>query len=141
VGFVVHAITLQLPEEIYTQLKLASETLKQPIEEVLVQSVKMGLPPPIDDLPPEYQPEFAAMMRMSDGELWQIAQRVFPETKQRQLSNLLRKNQTGTLTEKEERKLDTLHREANQLMLRKAHAYALLKWRGHRVPKPTERNE
>jgi hypothetical protein len=118
---------LQLPEEIYTQLKLASEAMQQPVEAITMQSVKVGLPPLIDDLPPEKQ-------------LWQVARSVFPETKQRQLSNLLRKNRAGTLTEKEERKLDTLHSEANLLMLRKAHAYALLKWRGYHVPKPVERD-
>ena len=40
----VHTITLQLPEEVYTQLKLASEAMQQSVEAITMQSVKMGLP-------------------------------------------------------------------------------------------------
>ncbi|GIX48912.1 MAG: hypothetical protein KatS3mg131_3123 [Candidatus Tectimicrobiota bacterium] len=74
------------------------------------------------------------MARLSDQELWNIAQSTLPKAKQLQLSRLLRKNAAGILTEKEHRKLEALHREADLITLRKAHAYALLKWRNRRIP-------
>jgi hypothetical protein len=127
-------VTLKLPEEIYECLKRAAEALQQPIETVLVQVVQAGLPPSVDDVPPEYREEFQAMARLSDQELWDVAQSTLPKAKQLQLSRLLRKNEAGTLSEKEHRKLEALHREADLITLRKAHAYALLKWRNRRIP-------
>jgi hypothetical protein len=55
----------------------------------------------------------------------------FAPLKQQKLSRLLRKNQAGTLTERERKALDELISESERLMLRKARAYALLKWRGY----------
>jgi hypothetical protein len=46
----------------------------------------------------------------------------------------LDKNAQGDLTPREEEKLRTLGERARLLMLQKAHAYMLLKWRGHQVP-------
>ncbi len=127
-------ITLQLPEEIYKRLKQAADALQQPLEVVLVQAVRAGLPPSVDDLPPEHRGEFKAMTRLSNEELWGIARSTLSEGKQRQLSRLLRKNEAGALNEQERRKLEALHREADLIMLRKAHAYALLKWRSQPLP-------
>jgi hypothetical protein len=61
-----------------------------------------------------------------------------PAAQQRELDRLLRKNQAGALTEQERRKLDQLQREADHVMLRKARAAVLLRFRGHRLPKLEE---
>lgn len=127
-------ITLNLPEEVHEHLKQTADALQQPIETVLVQAIRAGLPPSVADVPPEHREEFQAMARLSDQELWNIAQSTLPKAKQLQLSRLLRKNAAGILTEKEHRKLEALHREADLITLRKAHAYALLKWRNRRIP-------
>lgn len=135
-----HTVTLELPEEIYEHLKQAADDLRQPLETILIQAVQAGLPPSVGDLPPEDREEFAAMARLSDEKLWEIACSSLSASKQRQLSHLLRKEQEGTLmgTGEERRKLEALHQEVNWITLRKAHAYALLKWRNRRVPTVAE---
>lgn len=127
-------VTLQLPTEVYERLKEAANALQQPMEMVLIQAVRAGLPPSVDDLFPEHREEFKAMALLSDEELWNIARSTLQEAKQRQLTRLLRKNEAGTLSEGERHKLEALHREADWITLRKAHAYALLKWRNQRIP-------
>jgi hypothetical protein len=57
-----------------------------------------------------------------------------PAAQQRELERLLCKNQAGTLTEREQQRLDKLQREADRVMLRKARATVLLRFRGHWLP-------
>jgi hypothetical protein len=67
----------------------------------------------------------------TDAQLWAIARSILPQPQQRKLRRLLRKNQAGKLTRREQQSLDELITESERLMLRKARAYVLLKWRGH----------
>lgn len=47
---------------------------------------------------------------------------------------LLEKNRTGSMTPEERQELADLRVEADRLMVRKAYAWAILRWRGHRGP-------
>jgi len=127
-------VTLQLPEAIYERVKRTAEATKRPLEDVLLKTIEMALPPSVEDLPLEYHGEFIAMENLSDEELWKIAESKMSPERQRRYSLLLRKNQAGTLKNIEKQQLANLGTEARKLTLRKAHAYALLKWRGHRIP-------
>jgi hypothetical protein len=51
---------------------------------------------------------------------------------------LLYKNGQEIITAREKEKLHALGEEARRLTLKKAHAYMLLKWRGHAIPSPEE---
>jgi len=127
------SVTLQLPEAIYERVRRAAEATKRPVEEVLVKTIEAVIPPSIDDLPLLYREEFISMESLSDNELLKVAESVMSPTQQRRYSFLLRKNQKGTLTEKEREELAQLGDEARKLTLRKSYAYAILKWRGHRI--------
>ena len=133
-----HTVTVHLPEDIYDRLKQSAQVTQKPMEELVVQSVRAGMPPLLSDLPAKDQEAFLILERLSDEELWQVAKNTLPAGHQRRYSYLLRKNQTGTLTEPEEEQLSEFGAEARNLTLRKAYAYALLKWRGHRIPTPSE---
>lgn len=50
------------------------------------------------------------------------------------LQELLDKNANDQMTATERTELMQLRSEADHLMLRKAHAAALLRWRGHTIP-------
>ena len=63
-----------------------------------------------------------------------MAQSQLPPDRQRLYTRLLEKNSQGTLTPREKDMLDALGEEARRLTLKKAHAYMLLKWRGHAIP-------
>ena len=127
-------VTLQLPEAIYERVKRTAEATKRPLEDVLLKTLESALPPSVEDLPIEYQGEFTAMESLNDEELWNIAESKIPTAQQSLYSRLLSKNQAGTLKDIEKRQLSDLGAEARKLTLCKAHAYALLKWRGHRIP-------
>jgi len=131
-------VTLRLPEDIYNRLKQSARVAERPMEEVVMQSVKAGMPPSVDSLPPEYREEFLAMEHLSDEQLWHVAESAMPAGCQRRYTYLLRKNQAGGLTEREREQLAQLGAEARKLTLRKAHAYALLRWRGQCIPTSAE---
>jgi hypothetical protein len=123
-------VTLQLPESMYQSARRTAKAVNQPIGEVLVTALKSTLPP-LEGLAPEIITELTALEFLPDKQLWTMARSKLPQPQRRKLSHLLRKNQAGTLTEREERALDELIAESERLMLRKARAFVLLKWRGY----------
>lgn len=131
-------VTLQLTEAIYECVKRTVEATNRPVEEVLVKTIEAVMPPSVDDLPLEYREEFLLMESLSNDALLKVAESVMPPTQQRRYSFLLRKNQKGILTEKERDELAQLGGFSRKLTLRKSHAYAILKWRGYRIPTLTE---
>jgi hypothetical protein len=124
------AVTLQLPETIYRSAWRTAKAKKRPIEEVLLTALKSSLPS-LEGLSPEITRDLTRLESFTDAQLWAIARSVLPQPQQRRLRHLLRKNQAGTLTRRELQSLDELITESERLMLRKARAYVLLKWRGH----------
>lgn len=131
-----YPVVVELPESVFERVQCTAKGLKQPVQQALVKIVEAGLPS-LAKVPPEYRSELEALEAMSDKELWEMARSEMPAAQQRQLDYLLRKNQAEGLSEAEQRSLDQLHAEANQLMLRKSYVYVLLKWRGHEVPRLT----
>lgn len=133
-----HTVTVRLPEDIYSRLAQSAQVTNKPMEELVVQSVKAGLPPSVNDLPSDIRQECLALERLSDKQLWRVAESTLSAGRQRRYTHLLRKNQAGTSDERERQQLTQLGEEARRLTLRKAYAYALLKWRGHRIPTSAE---
>ena len=128
-----HSVNLQLPQEIHERVKRLAKGIGKPIKETLLKVVETGLPA-FNKVPSEYQLDLAKLEILSDAALWEVAESEMPETQQRKLSCLLRKNQAETLAPRENQELDRLRTEANRLMLRKSYAYVLLKWRGYEIP-------
>jgi hypothetical protein len=91
-----------------------------------------------DDLPSPLREELRALEDLGDEALWEVAQSRLPPTRQRVYNRLLRKNSQGTITAREKETLHALGEEARRLTLKKAHAYMLLKWRGHHIPSREE---
>lgn len=74
------------------------------------------------------------MQDLSEGELRQIASSQIPPEQQRRHQELLEKNAEGEMSGQERIELTKLRLGADQLMLRKAYAWSLLRWRGFPVP-------
>jgi hypothetical protein len=87
-----------------------------------------------DDVPAEFQAELAALDRLDDKALWQIARSYQSEIGMDRYEDLLGKNANDALTPAERDELTRMRREADRFMLRKAHAAALLRWRGYQIP-------
>jgi hypothetical protein len=101
---------------------------------LISQSVLSNLPPFTEITPPELQPEFLRMQTLSVESLRPIAQAQVKDIQFERHTELLQKNEAGNLTPEEREELTTLRVTAEQLMLRKAHAWSLLRWRGQRIP-------
>jgi hypothetical protein len=127
------SVKLDLPESLYRRLESTAHAMARPLQEVMLHALQMGSPPIWDDAPPEFQVDLAAMDRLNDATLWQIARSRRTSDELVRYDELLQRNQDSLLTDREQLELQSLRKEAERFMLRKAQAAALLKWRGHRV--------
>ncbi|RMF29334.1 MAG: hypothetical protein D6759_14055 [Chloroflexi bacterium] len=123
-----------MPQPLYRRLERLAKLTRRPVESLVVQTLEANIPPLPDDLPDEMRDDLLALEELSDEALWQVARSVVNPEAQAEYRLLLEKNRLGTITESEQARLAQLRREADRLMLRKAYAYVLLKWRGYRLP-------
>ena len=128
------SVTLQLPEPVFRYLLQLAASTKRPLEQLVRQSVEGNLPPPVTNAPPEMQAELLELQLLSVEELLRVANsQIDPEQGERHLS-LLEKNGEAGLTPEEAAELDVLRLAADRLLLRKAYAWAVLRWRGYPTP-------
>ena len=128
------SVTLPIPEHLYLRFEQVAKATQQSVTDVLLHAVEVGSPPDWDDVPAEFQADLAALDRQSDKALWQIARSQQSEAEMDRYEDLLHNNANDTLTPAERDELTRLRREADRFMLRKAHAAALLRWRGYQLP-------
>lgn len=129
-----HRLTVELPEPIFQALAKIAELTNQSLEEIAAQSIISNLPPSADNAPAQMQESLLEMQRLPIDELLKIAHSQVPLEQQQRHYTLLEKNQLATITPEERKELSDLRSVADQLMLQKAYAWAVLRWRGHRVP-------
>lgn len=130
----VQEVVLPLPEKLYLRLQQVAQATHQPLTDIIVRAVEMGSPPSWEEAPAQYQVDLAALNRLNDEALWQVARSQHSEANLDRHQLLLAKNANESLTDSERQELSQLRQEADRLMLRKAHAAALLRWRGHTIP-------
>lgn len=126
-------VTLDLPDTIYLPAQRMAEATRRPLADVLVGALKASLPS-LEGLSAELVAELIELEKLSDDALWQVMLSSVPADQQRRLSRLLRKNKAGQLSETERADLAALQAEADRVMLRKARAAVLLRFRGQRLP-------
>jgi hypothetical protein len=131
-------VILQLSDETLQRCQRGATAARKLLEEFLVDRLMESIPPLANDLPSPLHEELEALEQCDDDALWQVARSQLPPARQRQYSRLLSKNSQGTITVQEQETLRTLGEQARLLTLKTAHAYLLLKWRGHRIPSPEE---
>lgn len=127
-------ITIELPEPVMRQLMRIAAATHQSIEALVAQSVLSNLPPSVDNAPPELQANLLAMQGLSTEELYAIAQTQSEPAQHNRHTDLLKKNETDQLSSEERQELSALRQSADHLMLRKAYAWSLLRWRGQKIP-------
>ena len=130
-----HTVTLALPEELYRELEAQAQVGAVGIDQVVLGTLRRHLPPVENDLAPEVRVELRAMDYLSDDALWQIATASMNSDKVALWDLLLERKGAGELTPEGQDLLNRLRAEGELLTLRKAHAYVLLKARGHSVPR------
>ena len=127
-------ITINLSDTLYRQLKRVAVLTRQPTEAIVAQSLAHSLPPLLEEIPFQYQPDVYPLLQMSDAELQKEAKRTFPAGRWAKYEALLDKKKTAVLTAEEQRHLDALRREADVLTFRRGYAAILLKRHGRFVP-------
>jgi hypothetical protein len=127
-------LTIELPEPVFQLLTHVAELTDQSPEQLAAQSIAGNLPPSVENAPVEMQTELLAMQRLPVDELLNIACSQIPSHQQERHLMLLEKNQAALLIPEERQELSHLRLTADRLMVRKAYAWAILRWRGHSVP-------
>lgn len=123
-------LTIDLPESAFERLSRLAELTNQPLSSLVIQSITGNLPPEIETAPVEAQAELLTLQTLDVETLRQIAQSQIPLAQQERLMTLLELNQESSLSEAEQQELQQLSQAADQLMLKKAYACAILRWRG-----------
>lgn len=126
-------VTLTLPDSVLQPLKRTARAMRQPIEELLVTALQASLPS-LQDLPDELIADLTALETLDNEALWQVMKETVPSETQADLSDLLERRQLDSLTIAEQERLASLQQQADLVMLRKARAAVLLRFRGKRLP-------
>jgi hypothetical protein len=126
-------ITLTLPDHVLQPVQRVAQATKQSVEELLVTALQAALPP-LEGLPPDVVQPLVALESLDDQTLWRVMLETVPLDQQQRLHDLLFRNQAGMLTDAEREQLALLQQQADLVMLRKARAAVLLRFRGKRVP-------
>lgn len=93
------------------------------------------IPPHLTSLlPNELRTELDAMAQLSDEALHAIALSLAPPERGARMDELTARKQDCIITPAQQAELTGLSAESEALMVRKAHAFSLLKKRGHALP-------
>lgn len=131
-----HAITINVSDALYQQLRRAASLSHRPTEAIILDSLRHTLPPLLEDIPAEYQDEVFPLLAMNDQELLDEAQQSFPPDRWHQYESLLEQKKSGPLPPDAEQALRILRHEADALTFRRSYAAVLLKRRGYQLPRP-----
>ena len=113
--------TIDIPERLLNQLSEIAEASGQDLNDVIVQTIKGGMPPSLRQVPNKFHGDLLSLNALGDLELWDIVAK--PEQE---------KVRQETSEEKESADFEIFG------SLKRAYAISLLKWRGHPVPSPSE---
>ena len=127
-------LTVELPEPVIRLLSRLGKLTHQSPEALAAQSITGNLPPSVDNMPSDMQADLLEMQTLSVESLRQIAQSQIQVAQQTRHLALLAGFEQGILSPEEEQELSHLRQAADQLMVRKAYAWALLRWRGISIP-------
>lgn len=130
-------VTLTLPDKLYHPIQRIAQANDQSVETVLLTALQASLPP-LEGLPADLTQELAQLERLDDDTLRQVLLETVPIQQQQELDTLLWQNQANELTQAEREQLTQLQYIADRVMLRKARAAVLLRFRGQRIPTLTE---
>jgi hypothetical protein len=133
--------SVEISPALYQRLKRVAQLTQQPVDELVRRTLEAGVPPLPEDLPEAMHADLLALESLNDDELWQVAQSRLSDEDIARRDDLLERNSAGTITAAERQALAKLRQAADGLMLRKAYATVLLKWRGHRLPPLVEADD
>lgn len=126
-------VTLTLPDRLYQPLVRMAQAMSRPVEDVLLNALQNTLPS-LEGLPEPLVQELNALELLDNASLQRVLSETVPTAQQQKMEELLYRNQAEGLSLSERKRLQNLQNTANRVMLRKARAAVLLRFRGQRIP-------
>jgi hypothetical protein len=133
-------ITLNLPDRLFDPIQRIAQATDRSVEAILLDVLQNSLPS-LDGLPPDLIQELTELETLDNDTLRHFMLDTVPLDQQQSLETLLQHNQMGELSEVEKERLTSLQKEADKIMIRKARAAVLLRFRGQRIPTLAELSE
>jgi len=134
-------VVLDLPDETIVHYAWGAAAARKPLEEFLADRLNEAASALVDLYTRPFDTDLDELNQLSDDDLWSIARQRLGDSEQEQYDVLLEKNQQALLPPHEQAVLGRLGNRARHLTLRKAHAFMILKWHGHKLPSPDEMQE
>lgn len=125
--------TISIPDSLYQKAQQVAQQKSLPVDEVIRSRLEGAFNQLLFDLPDDEKEELKAMAYLSDDTLWTIAREQMQPALEKRISELLTKNQQGTITPAEYKEMEELVERGNRLTLRKAHAMKYLTQRAYSV--------
>lgn len=134
-----HSVTVELPDEVYHQIKTAAERSKRPLQALLAEAITVSVPT-LDDpaVIQQLRSSLAQMVYLNDAALWQAARATLTPSTQQRLESLHHKQQTGALTTAEANEMESLEALYRDTILVRVQAAFLLQQRQYNVSDPTQ---
>ena len=127
------SITLNLPDGFYQPIHRIAQQMHEPVESVLLRALQVSLPS-LEGLAQDTLEELTSLENLDDAALRHLLLDTLPIKQQQQLETLLLTQQERDLLPVEKQQLGKLQEQANLVMLRKARAAVLLRFRGNALP-------
>ena len=128
------SVTLYLPDDMLERYRRGAAVAVKHLDEFLVDRLAELVPSLANDLPDSLRDDLKALEELDDQSLWEASRCGMSDERQQEYERLLSTQSQGPLSMDDQRKLDELGDEARRLAVKKAHAFMLLKWRGHSIP-------
>lgn len=128
----VQAITLNLPESVYAQIRRAAERIQRPIHDIMVEAVA-AVGPVADTATQKLHSVLAQMVYLNDAALWQAARATMGTEQRKRLEALHDKQQRQDLTAEERVEEQALLALYDETILLRAQAAVLLQQRGYDI--------
>jgi hypothetical protein len=128
-------VTIQVSETLFRQLERLSALTGRPLDQLVEQTLRSGLPPLPDNLPPAARDALQMIENLDDQTLAAIVHERHASTWVDQYEELRERQRANVITPTEQQTLEAMAEEADLLTVRKAYAAVLLKWRGQPVPR------
>lgn len=128
-----HAITLTLPDLLFDPVQRIARATNQPVEAVLLKALQVSLPP-LDGLPENMADALAGLEELDNASLERVMREQVSAEEQDEMAELVDRLQAGQASEADLERLNELRGHADRVMLRKARAAVILRFRGERIP-------
>lgn len=125
--------TISIPDSVYQKAQQIAQQKSLPVDEVIRTRLEGAFDQLLFDLPDDEKEELKAMAYLSDDTLWTIAREQMQPVLEKRISELLTRNQRGTISTAEYQELEDLVERGDKLTLRKSQAMKYLTERGYSI--------